>query len=277
MRSSSAAAESLGCRRGHLLEVGRLYNLLGRRDDWSCACSTKHRADESRDRDYIDAIAFLVQRGDAEPALDIYRRAIVQVDRVVSEYVRCTPRCGSWTSPGAAPPRPTPPPWPTCAPWMPDKSSCVRARFGLVSTGLVRYALRPASATTDCCQCGHAGKRAEVSSDQAMRLLAEGKSTDAHALWSKSSTPRMASFLRIRRWPRAICAWVRATQAGRRGKRGNHIVLVDRRPRGPRERSIRVVCHGHDHGRVYDHDLLRNFCGYRVLWPHESLARTVYS
>jgi lipoprotein NlpI len=38
------------------------------------------------------------------------------------------------------------------------------------------------------------GKKAEIFFYEAMRLLAEGRSNDAHALWSKVIDTKMASF-----------------------------------------------------------------------------------
>jgi len=51
-----------------------------------------------------------------------------------------------------------------------------------------------------------------------------------------------------------------ATGAG--GKRGDYIVFVDRDREAGKTR-FGMWCHGHDHGHVYDHDLLRllRYCG----------------
>jgi lipoprotein NlpI len=58
----------------------------------------------------------------------------------------------------------------------------------------VRYALGRISYDRLLAMADTPGKRAEIFFYQAMRLLAEGKSNDAHALWSKVIDTKMASF-----------------------------------------------------------------------------------
>jgi len=186
--------KNLGSSAGAYFEVGRLYYLLGRREDGLRKFDEAIEQDEGRDQSYIDAIAFLVQRGDAEPALDIYRRAISKSNRVVSEYVKVY--ASLWIlditrrrtdAPDAAalaylrtldtrqvelrPPR--------AAAWYRD---------------LVRYALGRISYDRLLGMADTPGKRAEIFFYEAMRRLAEGKSNDAHALWSKVIETNMASF-----------------------------------------------------------------------------------
>ena len=58
----------------------------------------------------------------------------------------------------------------------------------------MRYALGRISYDQLLTMADTPGKRAEVFFYQAMRLLAEGKSNDAHDLWSKVIDTKMASF-----------------------------------------------------------------------------------
>ena len=186
--------KGLGSSAGATFEVGRLYYLLGRRDDGLRKFDEAIEQEESRDQSYIDAIAFLVQRGDAQPAIDIYRRALSKSSRVVSEYVKVyasiwildITRRGSNAPDGAAlsflrtldarqielrPPR--------AAAWY-------RQLVGY-TLGRLSYDQLLAKADTQ-------GKKAEVFFYEAMRRLAAGKSNDAHALWTKVIDTHMASF-----------------------------------------------------------------------------------
>jgi tetratricopeptide (TPR) repeat protein len=186
--------KSLGASAGATFEVGRLYYLLGRRDDGLRKFDESIEQDESRDQSYIDAIAFLVERGDAEPALDIYRRAISKSSRVVSEYVKVY--ASLWIlditrrrahAPDAA----------ALAYLRTLDARQVELRPPRASAWyrqLVRYALSRISYDQLLAMADTPGKRAEVFFYQAMRLLAEGKSNDAHALWSKVIDTKMASF-----------------------------------------------------------------------------------
>ena len=186
--------KSLGSSAEATFEVGRLYYLLGRREDGLRKFDEAIEQDESRDQSYIDSIAFLVQRGDAEPALEIYRRAISKPNRMVSEYVKVY--ASMWilditrrrtTAPDAA------------------ALSYLRAldarqvelrppRASAWYRQLVRYTLDRISYDRLLAKADTPGKRAEVFFYQAMRLLAEGKSNDAHSLWSKVIDTKMASF-----------------------------------------------------------------------------------
>jgi tetratricopeptide (TPR) repeat protein len=186
--------KSLGSSAGATFEVGRLYYLLGRRDDGLRKFDEAIEQDESRDQSYIDAIAFLVQRGDVEPALDIYRRAISKSNRVVSEYVKVY--ASLWilditrrraNAPDAA----------ALGYLRTLDSRQVELRPPRASAWyrqLVRFALGRISYDRLLAMADAPGKRAESFFYQAMRLLAEGKGDDAHALWSKVIDTKMASF-----------------------------------------------------------------------------------
>lgn len=176
------------------LEVGRLYYLLGRRDEGLRKLDEAIAQDEDRDQSYLDSIAFLVQRGDSEPALDIYRRALSKSTHAVSEYVKVyaslwiadlTRRSSNVADAGATAYlrsiagrkivlRPT-----RAASWYTDL-----ARYAI---GQLGYSVLLAKADTN-------GKRAEAYFYEAMRRLSSGKRDEAHALWSKVVETKMMSF-----------------------------------------------------------------------------------
>jgi tetratricopeptide (TPR) repeat protein len=174
--------------------VGRLYYLLGRRDEGLRKFNEAIMHDEDRDQSYLDAIAFLVQRGESETALDIYRRARAKPGRSISEYVKVyaslwildlTRRSANAPDPGAMsylrgiagrkillrPPR--------TAAWYTEL-----ARFVI---GQIDYPMLLAKADT-------AGKRAEAYFYEAMRRLSNGQRSEAYALWSKVVETKMMSF-----------------------------------------------------------------------------------
>jgi len=175
-------------------EVGRLYYLLGRREEGLRKFDEAIAQDEDRDQSYLDSIAFLVQRGESQAALDIFRRALAKPGRSVSEYVKVyaslwildlTQRSASSPDASAAaylrgiagrkimlrPPR--------AAGWYTEL-----ARY---ATGQLDYAALLAKADS-------AGKRAEAYFYEAMRRLSHGKNDEAHALWSKVTETKMMSF-----------------------------------------------------------------------------------
>jgi tetratricopeptide (TPR) repeat protein len=175
-------------------EVGRLYYLLGRRDEGLRKFDEAIAQDEDRDQSYLDSIAFLVQRGDSEPALDIYRRALSKSTHAVSEYVKVyaslwiadlTRRSSNVADAGATaylrgiagrkimlrPPR--------AASWYTELAK--------YAVGQLDYAALLAKADTN-------GKRAEAYFYEAMRRLSNGKREEAHALWSKVVETKMMSF-----------------------------------------------------------------------------------
>jgi tetratricopeptide (TPR) repeat protein len=186
-RNPTAAAEAT-------FEVARIYYLLGRREEGLRKFDEAIAHDEDRDQSYLDAIAFLVQRGESAPALEIFRRALSRSNRSISEYVKVyaslwildlTRRSGGTADAGATaylrgiagrkimlrPPR--------TAAWYSDL-----ARFAV---GQLDYPALLAKADT-------AGKRAEAYFYEAMRRLSSGKSDEAHALWSKVMETQMLSF-----------------------------------------------------------------------------------
>jgi tetratricopeptide (TPR) repeat protein len=175
-------------------EVGRLYYLLGRREEGLRKFDEAIAQDEERDQSYLDSIAFLVQRGESDAALDIFRRALAKPGRSVSEYVKVyaslwlvdlTRRSSRVPDAGALaylrgiagrqvtlrPPR--------AAGWYVEL-----ARY---ATGQLDYAALLAKADTP-------GKRAEAYFYEAMRRLSNGRSEEAHALWSKVTQTNMMSF-----------------------------------------------------------------------------------
>jgi tetratricopeptide (TPR) repeat protein len=175
-------------------EVGRLYYLLGRREEGLRKFNEAIAQDEDRDQSYLDSIAFLVQRGETDAALDIYRRALAKPSRSVSEYVKVyaslwivdLTRRSSKAPDGSAvnylraiadrkillrPPR--------AAPWYTD---------------LVRYAVGQIDYATLLTKADTRGKRAEAYFYEAMRRLSNGQREEAHALWSKVVETKMLSF-----------------------------------------------------------------------------------
>ena len=179
---------------GTTFEVGRLYYLLGRREDALRKFDEAIEQDETRDQSYIDAIAFLVQRGDAEPALDIYRRAISKSSRVVSEYVKVY--ASLWILDITR--RRADAPDATALTYLraldSRKVELRPPRASAWYRQLVHYALGHITYNRLLAMADTPGKKAEIFFYEAMRLLAEGRSNDAHALWSKVIDTKMASF-----------------------------------------------------------------------------------
>jgi len=175
-------------------EVGRLYYLLGRREEGLRKFDEAIAQDEERDQSYLDSIAFLVQRGEGGAAVDIYRRALAKPGQAVSEYVKVY--ASLWildlTRRGASAPdagamaylraiagrkihlRPS-----RAEPWY-----CELCRY---ATDQIPYATLLAKADTP-------GKRAEAYFYEAMRRLSSGQREEAHALWSKVVETKMVSF-----------------------------------------------------------------------------------
>jgi tetratricopeptide (TPR) repeat protein len=186
--------KNLSSSAGATFEVARLYYLLGRRDEGLRRFDEAIEQDESRDQSYIDAIAFLVQRGDAEPAITIYRRALSKSNRVVSEYVKVyaslwimdiTRRRGDAPDATALDYLRT----------LDARQVVLRpARAAAWSRQLVRFALGRITYDAFLAMADTPGKRAEVYFYEAMRRLAEGKSNDANTLWTKVIETNMVSF-----------------------------------------------------------------------------------
>jgi hypothetical protein len=175
-------------------EVGRLYYLLGRRVEGLRKFDEAIAQDEDRDQSYLDAIAFLVQRGESEAALDIYRRALAKSTRMVSEYVKVyaslwildlTRRGASAPDAGAMAYLQT----------IAGRRIMLRPpRAAAWYTELARYAVGQIDYATLLAKADSTGKRAEAYFYEAMRRLSNGKHEEAHALWSKVVETRMMSF-----------------------------------------------------------------------------------
>ncbi len=185
-KNASAAAEAT-------FEVGRLYYLLDRRDEGKRKFLEAIEQDDARDQGYIDAMSFLVQQGETDAALGIYRLALSKPTRAVSEYVKVyasfwildlTRRTGT----------------PDAAAEGYLRALCARKvtlrppRAAAWYLPLARFALGNLTYEQILAQADTAGKRAEVYFYEAMRRLAEGKADDAHALWNKVLETKMFSF-----------------------------------------------------------------------------------
>ena len=175
-------------------EVGRLSYLLGRRDEGMRKFDEAIAQDEDRDQTYLDAIAFLVQRGETENAVDIYRRAIAKPGRSISEYVKVyaslwivdlTRRSSSAPDVGAM----------NYLRRLADRKVMLRAPRGAPwYAELAKYAVGQIDYATLLGRADTVGKRAEAYFYEAMRRLSNGQPDEAHALWSKVVETKMLSF-----------------------------------------------------------------------------------
>jgi tetratricopeptide (TPR) repeat protein len=186
-KNLSSAAEAT-------FELGRLCYLLGRREEGMRKFNEAIAQDEDRDQTYLDAIAFLVQRGETENAVDIYRRAMAKPGHSISEYVKVyaslwivdlTRRSGSAPDVGAM----------TYLRALADRKVTLRApRAAPWYAELARYAVGQIDYATLLGKADTTGKRAEAYFYEAMRRLSNGQRDEAHALWSKVVETRMLSF-----------------------------------------------------------------------------------
>ncbi|HEX7505820.1 MAG TPA: hypothetical protein VF550_03550 [Polyangia bacterium] len=175
-------------------EVGRLYYLLGRRSEGLRKFDEAIAQDEERDQSYLDSIAFLVQRGEGEAALDIFRRALAKSTRAVSEYVKVyaslwildlTRRSASAPDAGAM----------AYLRSIAGRKILLRPpRAAAWYTELARYAVGQIDYATLFANADSSGKRAEAYFYEAMRRLSNGQREEAHALWSKVVETKMMSF-----------------------------------------------------------------------------------
>lgn len=175
-------------------EVGRLYYLLGRRDEGMRKFDEAIAQDDDRDQSYLDAIAFLVQRGEAENAVDIYRRAMAKPGRSISEYVKVyaslwivdlTRRSSSAPDVGAM----------NYLRSLADRKIMLRAPRGAPwYAELAKYAVGQIDYAALLGKADTVGKRAEAYFYEAMRRLSMGQRDEAHALWSKVVETKMLSF-----------------------------------------------------------------------------------
>jgi tetratricopeptide (TPR) repeat protein len=186
--------KSLGASAEATVEVARLYYLLGRQQDGINKFNEAIEQNENRDQSYIDALAFLVQRGEVDAALDIYRRALSKPNRAVSEYVKIyaslwvldlTQRAGREPDASAE----------AYLRLLATRSVHLRPpRAAAWYLQLARYALGKTTYDELLPKADTAGKRAELYFYEAMRRLASGRNDDAHALWNKVLETKMVSF-----------------------------------------------------------------------------------
>jgi tetratricopeptide (TPR) repeat protein len=187
--------KSLGASAAATMEVGRLDYLLGRQQDGVAKFVEAIEQNEGRDQSYIDALSFLVQRGDVEAALDIYRRAMSKPSRTVSEYVKVyaslwildlTRRSGREPEPASL----------AFLRFLDARKVSLRPmRAAAWYVELARYALGRISYEALLPRADTAGKRAELYFYEAMHRLSEGRNDDAHALWNKVLETHMVEFL----------------------------------------------------------------------------------
>jgi tetratricopeptide (TPR) repeat protein len=176
------------------IELGKLLYLLGRHAEGLQAFDEALEEDGDRDQSYIDTVAFLVQNGETDAAVSIYRRALTRPSRSVSEYVRVY--TSLWIHDLTLRTSKTPDPVADAylrtlderhgdlRPRRGEAWTRVLARF---ATGKITYEQALAAADT-------IGKRAEIYFYEGMRRLGEGKPDDAQALWKKVLDTRMFSF-----------------------------------------------------------------------------------
>ena len=186
--------KNLGASSEATFEVGRLYYLLGRHSDGIQKFNEAIEQNEGRDQTYIDTLAFLVQHGESEAALDVYRRVLAKPTRVVSEYVKVysslwildITRRGSKTPDATAD---------AFLRSLDARKLHLRpARAAAWYLPLARYAIGRLTYEQILPLADTAGKRAELYFYEAMRRLAEGRSDDAHELWNKVLETKMFSF-----------------------------------------------------------------------------------
>ena len=176
-------------------ETGRLYYLLGRRADGVQKFNEAIEQTETRGgQAFIDSLAFLVQHGESEAALDIYRRLLAKPTRAVSEYVKVyaslwildITRRGTKAPDAAAE---------AYLRGLETRKLHLRpARAAAWYLPLARYATGRMTYDQLAPLADTAGRRAELYFYEAMRRLADGRNEDAHSLWNKVIETRMFSF-----------------------------------------------------------------------------------
>jgi len=177
-----------------MFEIGRVLYSLGRHTEGIQKFQEAIEADADRDQSYIDSIAFLVQNGEVDSALDVYRRALSRPDRSVSEYVKVyaslwvvdlSRRTQKVADPGAeAFLRTLDLRHPEI---RPQRGAVWYRQLAAFTVGRIDYARLLAAADTP-------GRHAEVYFYRAMQLLADGKAEAAHDLWRKVVDTHMVSF-----------------------------------------------------------------------------------
>ena len=175
-------------------EIGRVLYVLGRHADGVQKMEEAIEQDSDRDQSYIDAISFLVQNGEVDSALNIYRRALSRPDRSVSEYVKVY--ASLWIVDLTR--RAQKMPDATAEAFLrtlelrhpeirPQRGAAWYRRLAAFALGKLDYAQLLASADSP-------GKQAEVYFYRAMQLLGDGKGDEAQQLWHRVIETRMVSF-----------------------------------------------------------------------------------
>jgi tetratricopeptide (TPR) repeat protein len=175
-------------------EIGRVLYVLGRHTDGMQKFEEAIEQDGDRDQSYIDSIAFLVQHGEVEAALTIYRRALSRPDRSVSEYVKVY--ASLWIADLTR--RTQKIADPTAEAFLrtldlrhpevrPQRGAAWYRQLAAFSMRRLDYAQLLAKANTT-------GKLAEVYFYRGMQLLGDGKTDEAHEMWKKVVDTRMVSF-----------------------------------------------------------------------------------
>lgn len=186
-KSLAASAEAT-------FEVGRLYYQLGRRADGIQKFIEALEQSDDRDQTYIDALAFLVQQGEIDAALDIFRRAVAKPARAVSEYVKVY--ASLWiidiTRRGMKVADPSAEAYLRTLDARKVHLRPTRASDWYVP--LARYAVGRVTYEQLLTMADTPGKLAEAYFYEAMRRLAEGRNSDAHQLWNKVIETKMFSF-----------------------------------------------------------------------------------
>jgi tetratricopeptide (TPR) repeat protein len=175
-------------------EIGRILYVLGRHSDGIQKFEEAIEQDSDRDQSYIDAVAFLVQNGEMDAAINIYRRALSRPDRNVSEYVKVYSSLWIFDLSRRAQKVPDA----TAEAFLrtmdlrhpeirPQRGAAWYRLLCAFEIGRMDYAQLLAKADTT-------GKRAEVYFYRAMQLLGDGRPEDAHELWRKVIDTQMISF-----------------------------------------------------------------------------------
>jgi tetratricopeptide (TPR) repeat protein len=175
-------------------EIGRILYVLGRHSDGIQKFEEAIEQDSDRDQSYIDAVAFLVQNGEMDAAINIYRRALSRPDRNVSEYVKVYSSLWIFDLSRRAQKVPDA----TAEAFLrtmdlrhpeirPQRGAAWYRLLCAFEIGRMDYPQLLAKADTT-------GKRAEVYFYRAMQLLGDGRPDDAHELWRKVIDTQMISF-----------------------------------------------------------------------------------
>ncbi|HEX3698069.1 MAG TPA: BTAD domain-containing putative transcriptional regulator [Polyangia bacterium] len=186
-KNFTAAAEAT-------VEVGRLAYLLGRHSDGIRKFDEALEEDPDREQTYIDTVAFLVENGEADAALNIYHRALSRPSRSVSEYMKVY--TSLWVLDLSR--RASKIPDAQAEAYLktldhqhgeirPRRGASWYRQLARFAVGKLSYEqLRPVADTV--------GKQAEAFFYEAMHRLADGRADDASQLWKKVIDTKMFSF-----------------------------------------------------------------------------------